>query len=80
MAKQVNVHDAKTSFSKLLQRVESGEEITIARNGMPVADLIAHRSKHGSRRAGFGSMKDQIDMSRFDDADEEIAREFGLTD
>ena len=35
----VNVHEAKTHFSKLLQRVETGERITIARAGKPVAEL-----------------------------------------
>jgi prevent-host-death family protein len=35
----VNVHDAKTNFSKLLARVEAGERIVIARAGKPVAVL-----------------------------------------
>ncbi|HLA15953.1 MAG TPA: type II toxin-antitoxin system prevent-host-death family antitoxin [Candidatus Limnocylindrales bacterium] len=35
----VNVHEAKTHFSRLLARVEAGEEITIARAGQPVAIL-----------------------------------------
>jgi len=36
----VNVHEAKTHLSRLLQRVERGEQITIARAGKPVARLI----------------------------------------
>lgn len=35
----INVHDAKTHFSRLLSRVESGEEIIIAKSGKPVARL-----------------------------------------
>ena len=35
----VNVHDAKTHLSRLLERVESGEEIVIAKNGRPLARL-----------------------------------------
>jgi prevent-host-death family protein len=35
----INIHDAKTHFSKLLIRVESGEEIVIAKAGKPVARL-----------------------------------------
>lgn len=35
----VNVHEAKTHFSKLLLRVEAGEQIVIARAGKPVAVL-----------------------------------------
>jgi prevent-host-death family protein len=36
----VNIHDAKTSLSRLIARVEKGEEITLARSGKPVARLI----------------------------------------
>jgi prevent-host-death family protein len=38
---QVNIHEAKTHLSRLLQRVAAGEEITIARSGVPVARLVA---------------------------------------
>lgn len=37
--KPVNVHQAKTQLSRLLARVEQGEEIVIARDGRPVAKL-----------------------------------------
>ncbi|MCG8553429.1 MAG: type II toxin-antitoxin system Phd/YefM family antitoxin [Desulfobacterales bacterium] len=36
----VNIHEAKTHFSKLLARVHSGEEIIIAKAGKPYAKLI----------------------------------------
>jgi len=39
MAGMVNIHEAKTHFSKLLARVSAGEEIVIARAGKPVARL-----------------------------------------
>jgi prevent-host-death family protein len=48
--KQVNVHEAKTQLSRLLQQVEEGEEIVIGRNGHPVARLVAFRS--GRRQPG----------------------------
>ena len=38
--KTVNVHEAKTMLSKLLKKVEVGEEILIARAGKPVARLV----------------------------------------
>jgi prevent-host-death family protein len=38
---EVNVHEAKTHLSRLLAQVEAGEEIIIARNGEPVAKLVA---------------------------------------
>ena len=56
MAKTVNIHEAKTHLSKLLERVESGEEIIIARSGKPVARLCAlasQKSKPAKRKPGF---------------------------
>lgn len=38
---EVNIHEAKTHLSRLLQRVAAGEEVTIARAGKPVARLVA---------------------------------------
>lgn len=52
--------------------VEQDEEIAITRDGTVSA---------ASRRAAFyGAWRGQVDMSRFDEADEEIAREFGMFD
>jgi prevent-host-death family protein len=39
--KTVNVHEAKTTLSRLLEEVERGETVVIARNGRPVAELRA---------------------------------------
>ncbi len=41
MSDVVNIHEAKTHFSKLIERVLAGEEITIAKAGKPVARLSA---------------------------------------
>ena len=42
--KMVNVHEAKTNFSRLLATVEdSSESFVICRNGAPVADLVPHK-------------------------------------
>lgn len=49
---QVNVHDAKTQLSKLLERVERGEEVVIARAGRPVARLVAVGAVAGHRVLG----------------------------
>jgi prevent-host-death family protein len=37
---QVNIHDAKTHFSRLVERARAGEEIVIAKAGKPVAKLV----------------------------------------
>jgi len=44
---QVNVHEAKTRLSQLLELVEEGETVVIARNGQPVAELIPARQQSG---------------------------------
>ncbi len=44
---QVNVHEAKTQLSRLLDLVESGETVVIARQGLPVAELVPARKKLG---------------------------------
>lgn len=47
----VNIHEAKTHFSKLLARVEKGERITVARAGKPVARLVPVEQPSGRLRA-----------------------------
>lgn len=41
MAEIVNIYDAKTHLSRLVERVAAGEDILIARAGKPVARLVA---------------------------------------
>ena len=41
MAETFNIHEAKTQFSRLVERARLGERITIARDGVPVAMLVA---------------------------------------
>jgi prevent-host-death family protein len=53
---QVNIHEAKTSFSKLIIRASKGEEIIIARAGKPVAKLVALEKK--KRFASQAVLKD----------------------
>ncbi len=50
---EVNIHEAKTHFSRLLQRVANGEEVTIARAGVPVARLVPVVQKQAVRPLGF---------------------------
>jgi prevent-host-death family protein len=62
----VNIHEAKTHFSKLVERAEAGEDIVIARAGKPVARLVPFRDRSGPRRPG--ALKGKIRMA--DDFDE----------
>ena len=45
-----NIHDAKTHFSKLLERVLSGEEVVIAKAGKPVARLMPYTANDTAPR------------------------------
>jgi prevent-host-death family protein len=47
---EVNIHEAKTHFSRLLQKVADGEEVIIARAGVPVARLVAVQRKPAKKR------------------------------
>jgi prevent-host-death family protein len=63
---RVNVHEAKTQLSKLLERVEAGERIVISRAGHPVAVLSAYGPAARPRRlglfAGQGRIPDDFDQ------------------
>jgi prevent-host-death family protein len=52
MSVTVNIHEAKTNFSKLLARVMSGEEVIIAKAGTPVARLVPFAEKPARRVPG----------------------------
>ena len=47
--RQVNVHEAKTSLSKLIEAVEAGERVVIARAGEPVVEIVPLRRRPGVR-------------------------------
>lgn len=61
MATEVTIHEAKTHFSKLVRRVEAGEEIVVRRGSEPVARLVAYEKPE--RVSGWGSMKGRIWMA-----------------
>ena len=68
----VNIHEAKTHLSRLLEAVEHGEEIIIARAGQPIATLVAYKPSR-KRIAPPGSMNGQIWMSPdFNDAVDDL--------
>jgi prevent-host-death family protein len=73
---QVNVGQAKTELSKLLARVEAGEEIEIARNGVPVARLVrVERGERPGERflAARGSLRGEVEIGdAFEFTDEEL--------
>jgi prevent-host-death family protein len=70
----VNIHEAKTHLSRLLERAQAGEHIVIAKAGVPVAELTPIRP--GRLRLGLYQGKLDIDWEAFDTLDDEIARMF----
>ncbi len=55
--RKVNVHEAKTTLSKLIDAVESGEEVILSRAGRPVAKLVKLDRKRGIK---LGVLKGKI--------------------
>lgn len=77
---KVNMLEAKTNLSKLVDAVESGREreIIIARNGRPAAKLVAI-SEHTHKPRALGLLDGQfrsMSLEEFNADDEEIARTF----
>ena len=57
---QVNIHEAKTHFSKLIKEVLKGQEIIIAKGNKPVAKLISIERKRPKRKLGTAKGKIRI--------------------
>jgi prevent-host-death family protein len=71
----VNIHEAKTHLSRLVDRAAAGEEIVIARAGKPVAKLVAYVARSKDRELGAWRGKVRI-ASDFDETDDETVRLF----
>lgn len=74
MSETVNVHQAKTHFSKLLERVALGEEVIIARAGEPVARLSPIAPKR--RRTPGGAEGLKVTSEFFDELPKDILEAF----
>ncbi len=70
MATFVNMHEAKSTLSKLVEKVSAGEEVVIARAGKPVAKLVKYEPKE-PRRLGLLEGKIWI-ADDFDETDPEL--------
>jgi prevent-host-death family protein len=77
---QFNIHEAKTNLSRIIERVERGEEIIISRAGTPVAKVVPLAS--AVHRTGRGSLRGKLVVAPdWDSADvnDAIAGDFGMT-
>jgi prevent-host-death family protein len=75
VTRQVNIHEAKTHLSRLVDAAAAGDEIVIARAGKPVARLVALPS--AGRERTLGALKGQIWIAPdFDETPEWLIRAF----
>lgn len=67
----VNIHDAKTNFSKLINQVLKGDDIIIAKDGKPLVRLVAYsettRERHGGQLRGLIKINENFDTPLPDD-------------
>lgn len=76
MSTFVNIHQAKTQLSKLLRRVEAGEEIIIGRAGRPIARLSRFTPEDLAPRP-LGAWRGQVEMADdFDTLPDEVIDAF----
>jgi prevent-host-death family protein len=75
MATTYNMHEAKTHLSRLAERAAGGEEIVIARNGRPLARLVALPDRK-PRRLGWAAGQIGIGADFDDPLPEEIQKYF----
>ena len=76
----MNMLQAKTHLSKLVEAIESGseEEILIARNGRPVARLVPLSKPSSAALIGIAKGQFEFDKDSFDSLDAEVADLFGI--
>ena len=71
----VNMHEAKTHLSRLVERAANGEEIIIANAGRPRARLVAYEQRRSPRTPG--SMRDRIWLADdFDQTPDDLLEAF----
>lgn len=61
-----NLHAAKTHLSRLVEKAAAGEEVVIAKAGIPAVRLVAVRAARG--RSGFGALRGKIRIAQNFDA------------
>lgn len=71
----INIHQAKSNLSRLVEKALKGDDVIIARAGKPVARLVAYKKKLQPRKLGLWKGKVWVSPD-FDEEDEEINKLF----
>ena len=69
--RKVNIHEAKTTPSQLVESAEAGERVVLARAGKPVVELVQLANKSGIK---LGVLKDKLPQKLLDDAAKPLSR------
>ena len=75
---QVNLYDAKTQLSRLVERAAAGEEIVIAKGGRPLARLVPLARRTAPRELGFLTGKIHLGPDFDAPLPEDLAAAFGM--
>lgn len=76
---RVGMHEAKSNLSKLVERVEAGEEIVITRRGEPAARLVPER-QGGGFAALAGAWRGRVRIADdFDELPDDLAESLGMS-
>ena len=75
---QVNMHEAKTHLSRLVDRAANGEEIVIARAGVPVARMVALAARAEPRPIGLLDGQPYRIADDFDELPPDMAEALGM--
>jgi prevent-host-death family protein len=80
MGRQVNMHEAKTHFSKLAEAVEAGEEVIIARAGKPFMKLVLIEEPRKPINFGFAAEElaawKDVDWAQLDKEFNQLFRDY----
>lgn len=75
----VNIHEAKTQLSKLVERASKGESFIIAKAGKPMVKVVPIEAQKKPKLKRFGFLKGEINVpDDINEGDAEIAKLFGV--
>jgi prevent-host-death family protein len=76
---RVGMHEAKTQFSRLVERARNGEDVIVERSGRPVAKIVPYDEQPRDLMALEGIWKGQVKIhDDFDELPEDLQRAFGM--